>query len=96
MPLESLRRTTDNGGRYVGLAYGAIKLVLIVQINHEELKQGVRKHLKQIQDDFSPIDTITCFVPTGKMFTAVAEAYSHFLRFLDTALKYYAIERWSG
>ena len=48
---------------YVALAWGAVKIVLIVQINHEELKQKVREHMELIKSRFEIIEHLTAYNP---------------------------------
>lgn len=80
---------------YVGLAYGAIKIILVAQINHEEVKQKVKSHLEQVQMKFKMIDHLTTYMPTSQLITLVAQAYGLFYRFLAKAVKYYTQSRLS-
>lgn len=41
---------------YVALIWGAMKIVLVVHINHEELKQKVNEHMEQIKSRFETFD----------------------------------------
>ncbi|KAH8895678.1 hypothetical protein GQ53DRAFT_853744 [Thozetella sp. PMI_491] len=67
---------------YIALAYGAIKILLVVQVNYEELKRK-----------FNLIDHLTAYVPTSNIVIGVAQAYSLFYRFLAKAVKYYTQSR---
>lgn len=73
---------------YVALAYGAIKIFLVVQINNEEVKRKVEDYMKQILLKFNLIDHLTCYAPASNIVTGVAQAYSLFYRFLAKAVKY--------
>lgn len=78
---------------YVGLAYGAIKIILVVQVNHEEVKRKVKDYLEQVQLKFKIIDHLTSYIPSSQLVTLVAQAYSLFYRFLAKAVKYYTQSR---
>lgn len=78
---------------YVGLAYGAVKILLVAQINHEEVKQKVKDYLGQIQLKFGIIDHLTAYMPTLQLVTLVAQAYSLFNRFVAKAIKHYTRTR---
>ena len=81
---------------YVALVWGAIKIILIVQINHEELKQKVQEHIKLIQSRFEIIDHLTVLLPRANMVAAIARAYELFSRFLAKSVKYYSMNRFSN
>ncbi|KAL3427787.1 AAA family protein [Phlyctema vagabunda] len=74
---------------FVGLAYGAVKILLVVQINYTELKVKVRDHMETIKEKFDIIDHLTAYIPTRRLAKAVSNAYSEFSRFLAKAVKYY-------
>ena len=76
---------------YVALAWGAIKIVLVIQINHEELKQKVKDYMEQIKLKFEMIDHLTDFIPRENLVAAVAKVYELFSRFLAKAVKYYSM-----
>lgn len=80
---------------YVALAWGAMKIVLVVQINHEELKQKVKEHMGQIKSKFETVDHLTAYMPKANLVRSVAKAYELFSRFLAKALKYYSLSRFS-
>lgn len=76
---------------YVALAWGAIKIVLVIQINHEELKKKVKEYMDQIKLKFEMIDHLTELVPKANLVAAVAKVYELFSRFLAKAVKYYSM-----
>ena len=76
---------------YVSLAWGAIKIVLVVQINHEELKQKVKGYMEQIKRKFEMIDHLTELIPRANLVAAVAKVYELLSRFLAKAVKYYSM-----
>ncbi|KAL1877958.1 hypothetical protein Daus18300_002312 [Diaporthe australafricana] len=78
---------------YVGLAYGAVKIILVVQINHEEVKKKAKDYLEQVQLKFQIIDHLTSYIPSAHLVTLVAQAYSLFYRFLAKAVRYYTQSR---
>ena len=80
---------------YVSLVWGAIKIVLVVQINHEELKQKVKEYMEQIKIRFEIVDHLTAYMPKANLVTSVAKAYELFSRFLAKAVKYYSLNRFS-
>ena len=81
---------------YVALAYGAIKIILVVQINHEELKQKAKAHMEQIRLRFEMVDHLTAYMPRSNLVASVAKAYELFSRFLGKAVRYYSLNRFSG
>ena len=80
---------------YVILAWGAMKILLVANVNPARLKQNVEKFLIHINNQFGLVNQLTCYSPTEKMVEAVAELYASFSRFLGEALKYYAEHRLS-
>ena len=80
---------------YVALVWGAIKLILIVQINHEELKQKVHEHIKLIKSKFEIMDHLTVLLPRVNLVAAIARSYELFSRFLAKSVKYYSMNRFS-
>ena len=80
---------------YVALAYGAIKIILVVQINYTELKLKVREYMDQIKGKFDIIDHLTAYIPTVHLVKAISQAYTLFSRFLAKAVKYYTQSRLS-
>ena len=85
----------EQAPEYVSLVWGAIKIVLVVQINHEELKQKVKEHMDQIKIRFEIVDHLTAYMPKANLVTSVAKAYELFSRFLAKAVKYYSLNRFS-
>lgn len=80
---------------YVALAYGAVKIILVVQVNHHEVKTKAKDCLQQIQLKFQIIGHLTSYIPSSHLVKLVAEAYSLFYRFLSKAVRYYTQSRWS-
>ena len=76
---------------YVALAWGAMKIVLVAQINHEELKQKVKGYMEQIKLKFEMIDHLTELIPRANLVAAVAKVYELFSRFLAKAVRYYSM-----
>lgn len=74
---------------YVALAYGAVKIILVVQVNYEEVNQKVRLHLEQIARKFEMVDHLTAYKPTKNLITTLSEAYTLYTRFLAKAVKLY-------
>jgi kynureninase len=80
---------------YLGLAYGAIKILLVAQINNEEVKEKVKGYLEQIQSKFRDIDHLTAYMPSSRLITLIAEVYCLFSVFLRKAIKHYTQHRLS-
>jgi hypothetical protein len=80
---------------YVALAYGAVKILLVVQVNYEEMKQNVEEYMYTIRTKFCMIDHLTTYSPSGQLVAAVGKAYDGFQRFLAKALKFYTRSRFS-
>ncbi|KAL1629126.1 hypothetical protein SLS56_005569 [Neofusicoccum ribis] len=74
---------------YVALAYGAIKIILIVQINYAETKQKVPFYLQQFAEKFRMIDHLTTLRPTKSLLEKISRAYAGYMRFLGKAVKLY-------
>ena len=70
---------------YVALAWGAINIVFVVQINHEELKQKTGTYMEQIRIKFQTIDHLTSYIPKANVVENVAMAYELFSKFLAKA-----------
>jgi hypothetical protein len=81
---------------YVGLVWGAIKILLVAEVNHAKLRQCVEDQLIQLSKQFRLIETLTVYIPTSDMVRALSDAYSSFTRFLEKAVKYYSENRFSG
>lgn len=80
---------------YVALAWGAVKIVLVVQINYEELKNKVKEHMELIRSRFEIINHLTAYNPRKNLVRAVAKVYDLFTRFLAKAVKYYSMTKLS-
>lgn len=80
---------------YVALAWGAVKIILVVQINHEELKTKVKQHMELIRSRFEVIDHLTAYNPRRNLVRSVAKVYELFSRFLAKAIKYYSMTKLS-
>lgn len=78
---------------YVGLAYGAIKIVLVAQVNNEEVKEKVKGYLDQIQLKFEIIDHLTAYMPSSRLVTLIAQVYGLFNVFVAKAIKHYTQRR---
>ncbi|KAJ0422489.1 hypothetical protein BJY00DRAFT_280250 [Aspergillus carlsbadensis] len=78
---------------YVSLVYGGIKIILVAQTNHQELKEKLELHLERITSRFEIIDHLTAYIPTKELVDKVASAYSLFTKLLDKAVKYYSQSR---
>lgn len=80
---------------YVGLAYGAIKILLVAQVNNEEVKEKVNGYLDQIQLKFEIIDHLTAYMPSSRLVSLIAQVYSLFNVFVAKAIKHYTQGRLS-
>lgn len=80
---------------YVGLAYGAVKIILVVQVNHQEVKQKCKDYLEQIKVKFDIIDHLSSYITSSQLVNLVGQLYSLFYTFLAKAVKYYTQSRLS-
>lgn len=80
---------------YVGLVYGAIKILLVAQVNNEEVKEKVKGYLDQIQLKFQIIDHLTAYMPSSRLITLIADVYCLFNVFVTKAIKHYTQNRLS-
>lgn len=80
----------DQAPEYVSLTWGAIKILMVVQISNQELKDSVHMHLRLITRKFDLVDHLPDFIPQKNLITAVSEAYGLFSKFLAKAIKYYS------
>jgi hypothetical protein len=78
---------------YVGLVYGAVKLLLVAQINHAELKEKVKENMEIIKTKFEIMDHLTSYHPTEQLVQALGRFYDCFQRFVAKALKFYCRSR---
>lgn len=80
---------------YVGLAYGAVKILIVAQANNEEVKEKVKGYLEQIQLKVEIIDHLTAYLPSSRLLILVAEVYCLFNNFIAKAIKHYTQSRYS-
>ncbi|PWY86642.1 hypothetical protein BO70DRAFT_351245 [Aspergillus heteromorphus CBS 117.55] len=66
---------------YVALAYGAIKILLTVQINHQEAKEKIQQYLKRITAGFELTDHLLGYMPTARLIAELSQAYNLFVKF---------------
>ncbi|KAE8382694.1 hypothetical protein BDV26DRAFT_288257 [Aspergillus bertholletiae] len=74
---------------YVFLVYGAVKLLLVVQVNHSEMKQHVEEYINRIKTKFDTMDLVTTYFPFTRLVQAIGRLFDSFHRFLAKALKIY-------
>ena len=75
---------------YVTAAWGAMKILLLAQVNHAKLKENVESYLIAIGERLGLVNQLVCYSPTDKMVEAVALLYASFSKFLVTALRCYS------
>ena len=75
---------------YAALAWGAMKLLLVANVNHAKVKENVEKQLLAIGHQVGLVNQFVFYNPTEKMAEAVGLLYAHFSRFLKKALGMYA------
>lgn len=80
---------------FVALAYGAVKILLVASVNHQEMKQNVETYLLKIKTKFDMIDHLTCYIPTARLVDGISRLYDLFYRFIGKALKFYTRSRLS-
>ncbi|KAH6855842.1 hypothetical protein B0I37DRAFT_365964 [Chaetomium sp. MPI-CAGE-AT-0009] len=78
---------------YVALAYGAIRIILVIQVNYEEMKQNVEEWMERIKSKFDLVDHLTTYFPSQRLVDAMTRMYDAFNRFLAKALKFYTRSR---
>jgi len=78
---------------YIALAYGAVKTLLVAQVNYEEMKQKFEGYMDKIRIKFQMIDHLTAYLPTERLVNTIAKMYDLFNRFLAKALKFYTRSR---
>ena len=78
---------------YVSLVWGAVKIILLVQVNHEELKDKICNNLENIVGKFEIIDHLPDYIPRRNLVIALADAYAYFSTYLAEAVKYYSKNR---
>ena len=78
---------------YTSALWGAIKILLIANINNDKLKQSVKTYLEEIGEQFRLMQVVVNLQPSEGMVNAVTAAYKDFASFLGTAVKYYLESR---
>jgi hypothetical protein len=78
---------------YVSAAYGAIKIIFVAQVNHQETKQKIQNYLDQITIKFEIMDSVIACAPTTKLLTCLERAYNMFTLFLSKAVQFYTQSR---
>ncbi|KAL0260724.1 hypothetical protein SLS55_004414 [Diplodia seriata] len=73
----------------VAVAYGAVKIILAVQVNHQEVREKVPAFMKQASTEFEALDHLTAYRPSKNLVSAVAQAYNLYIKFLAKAVKLY-------
>lgn len=74
---------------YVALAYGAVKIILVVQVNYEEVKQKVPAFMEAASKKLDILDHLTAYRPNRNLLAAVSQAYHLYIKFLAKAIKLY-------
>lgn len=74
---------------YTTAIWGAIKILLVVTVNHEKLKQGVLSNIEKVGKQFALMNVIVDLQPSEQMVKTITTAYSDFIKFLKKAVKYY-------
>ncbi|KAK4175537.1 hypothetical protein QBC36DRAFT_331347 [Triangularia setosa] len=74
---------------YVSLAWGAMKLLFVAFVNHENAVCTLAKGLCQIGSILPRVELSLILYPTSRMKRAVAEVYAYILKFLIWAKRWY-------
>lgn len=74
---------------YVALAWGSIKFLITVALNHEKIIATLAKAMAQIAETLPHIELQSILYPTERMKTAVTDLYAYILRFSIRALDWY-------
>ncbi|CAZ83654.1 unnamed protein product [Tuber melanosporum] len=74
---------------YVSLAWGTMKLLFVIVINHETSVKQVAKTLVRIAESLSQVVPLLHLYPNGEMINAVASLYAHMISFLQRATIWY-------
>ena len=74
---------------YVAAEWGAMKILLLTNVNHTKLKENVESYLIVIGERLGLVNQLICYTATGKMVEAVPQLYATFSEFLAKALKSY-------
>lgn len=74
---------------YVSLAWGTMKLLFILVMNHEELTSELAKALSKIADVLPRVEFDLILYPVDDMKHKMEDLYAHIIRFYQRALKWY-------
>ncbi|PPJ58241.1 hypothetical protein CBER1_08261 [Cercospora berteroae] len=74
---------------YVSLAWGTMKLVFVLVVNHEEMVTQLAEAFSEISDVLPRTDIHLNLYPTDLMKGAVEELYVQIIRFYQRALEWY-------
>lgn len=74
---------------YTSAVWGAIKILLMANVNNDALKKRVMAYLEEIGQQFRLMKVIVDLQPSEEMINAVTAAYKDFAMFLEKAVKYY-------
>lgn len=87
--IQMLDVMVSQAPEYVALAYGAVKIILVVQVNYEEVKQKVPAFMKKASAKFKILDHLTAYRPSRNLLSTVSQAYHLYIKFLAKAVKLY-------
>lgn len=73
----------------VAIAYGAVKIILAVQVNLQEVKEKVPAFMKRASAKFEALDHLTAYRPSRNLVSAISQAYQLYIKFLAKAVKLY-------
>lgn len=79
----------EQAPEYTSAAWGALKILLLLSVNSEQLKQNVTAYLQEIAEQYKILEVISEMKPQKPIADAVTSTYKDFLEFLKEALKYY-------
>ncbi|KAK6332997.1 hypothetical protein TWF718_010822 [Orbilia javanica] len=79
---------------YVSLAWGAMKFLFQGVINHEELVVQLAKGITKIAEALPRTELRAILYPTAQMQNSIQILYSHIIKFLMRALKWYQQPTW--
>ncbi|CUS12299.1 unnamed protein product [Tuber aestivum] len=74
---------------YASLAWGAMKLLFVLVINHETAIKEVAKTLTRISGYLPQADLLSIMYPSDEMRIGVATLYAHIISFLQRATSWY-------
>ena len=78
---------------YVRAAWGAVHLLLMVQVNDQKMKDSTAEVLLRVSQKFELLETLTAYNPNRKMITGLAAVYAAYIQLLQHAIRYYAESR---